>query len=68
MVATPSIWAQGKHVDDLESSLAKSQWVGGATPTQADVEALAVMNGKQCDPKRHPNVFAWMSIADKFAP
>ena len=55
-------------VDQFEAKLQNSQWLGGASPTGEDRDALVTLEGKAPNPLSHPRTFAWYSIASKFTP
>ena len=57
----------GALADWLENKLGASQWFGGAKQTQADAEALKLLNGAKPDPESHPGLFGWAAMATKFA-
>ena len=56
-------------LDEMEESLAHSQWLSGAAmPGAADAEALNVLKaGKIPDPRAYPNVFGWYAMVSKFS-
>jgi hypothetical protein len=63
----PPTGAQGAHVDELEKKLSGKQWLNGSSPSQSDYLALLSLNDQVPNPETHSNVFAWYSIARKFA-
>ena len=55
-------------MDALEAKLGDRMWMSGSAPSQADVDALAVMGDMMAYPISHPNVYAWQCLVLKFNP
>jgi|TARA_B110000305_G_C19187184_1_gene514859 translation elongation factor EF-1beta len=51
----------------LETTLKNQQWVGGQSPTVADMEAFTGLKGQNISAETHPNVFAWFFLTSKFS-
>ena len=54
--------------DQIEQKLLTQQWLGGASPSADDRDALQTLGGQAPNPLSHPRTFAWYSIASKFTP
>ena len=53
-----------QDLDELEDRLSKSQWLGGAKPTQEDAQVAASID-HNVDCRKYPFTYAWISIAGK---
>jgi hypothetical protein len=51
----------------LEAKLSKQQWLGGAKPSQEDLDQAKAVGASPVDVKAFPWVFAWLSLAGKLA-
>ena len=50
----------------LEVTLKTQQWVGGQSPTTADVETFEALKSESLNAGTHPHVFAWFCLVSKF--
>ena len=50
----------------LEVSLKNQQWIGGQTPTIADLEAFEAIKNLDLNPDTHPRLFAWSCLVRTF--
>lgn len=57
-----------QKINELEAKLEKSQFVGGASPSDGDREAYEILKAHAFSimPSSYPHVFAWMSLVMKF--
>ena len=50
----------------LENTLKNQQWVGGQSPSAADVEAYDALKEQNLSAATHPHVFAWFVLVARF--
>ena len=53
-------------LNTLETTLAKQQWVGGQSPSEADKATFDALKSGTVNAETHPHAFAWFVLVWKF--